>query len=282
MIADKIRQAYHEGSLAVKTIDEEGNLCWRRIGAVRRFPNDDDMVEVTTPVGSSRMTPDHKIFVDLDLKIEAKQVNEAWGVGSVEVRTSTKDHFVYDLTVDHPSRYLLVRSGLLVSNSPDRNYKFRPPEQEGVVGRYNRVFGYIWEDYELETYLEMSLNWFMSMPPSTMNIQTLDQLCAQMPGWSTWILWGAAVHALFALATNWVADEFSYSIGGISLDINKSSQYESLKQNAEGQVDKAAEYKARTVKFIRGLQQPRFGFGVRSSFGPSVGRGILSPRSFLG
>lgn len=98
---------------------------------------------------------------------------------------------------------------MLRDNNPDRNYKFRPPEQEGVVGRYNRVFGYIWEDYELLTYLEMSLNWFMSLPPSTLNIQTLDQLCAQQPGWSTWILWGAAVHALFALSLNWVADEFS-------------------------------------------------------------------------
>lgn len=84
----------------------------------------------------------------------------------------------------------------------------------------------------------------------------------------------------FVLANGIVAHN-SYSIGGISLDIEKSSKYESLKQNAEGQFDKATEAKARTVKFIRGLQQPKFGFGVRSSFGPNVGRGVLSPRSFV-
>ena len=168
----------------------------------------------------------------------------------------------------------------LRDNNPDRNYHFRPPEQEGVVGRYNRVFGYIWEDHELLTYLEMSLNWFNSRPPET-TIQSLNALCSQKAIWSTWIVWGAAVLALFSLSLNWVADEFDYSIGGISLSIEKSGKYESLKRNAEEQFDKAAEDKARTVKFIRGLQQPKFGMGVRSSFGPNVGRGILSPRSFV-
>jgi hypothetical protein len=74
----------------------------------------------------------------------------------------------------------------------------------------------------------------------------------------------------------------SYSIGGISLDIDKASGYESLKQNSEGQLDKATEAKARTTKYIAGLQQPRFGRGVRSAFGPATGRGVLGPRSFVG
>ena len=170
---------------------------------------------------------------------------------------------------------------MLRDNNPDRNYHFRPPEQEGVVKKYNRVFGYIWEDHELLCYLEMALDWFNSFPPETEGIRTLNNLCQIKPAWRTFILWGAAVHALFALSINWVADEFDYSIGGISLSLEKSSKYESLKQNAEGQFDKATEAKARTVKFIRGLQQPKFGFGVRSSFGPNVGRGVLSPRSFV-
>lgn len=84
----------------------------------------------------------------------------------------------------------------------------------------------------------------------------------------------------FVLANGIVAHN-SYSIGGISLDIEKSSKYESLKQNAEGQMDKAAEAKKETVKFIRGLQQPRYGIGVRSAFGPHVSRGVLSPQNFV-
>lgn len=84
----------------------------------------------------------------------------------------------------------------------------------------------------------------------------------------------------FVLANGILAHN-SYSIGGVSLDIEKSSKYESLKQNAEGQFDKAIEQKARTVKFMRGLTQPRFGMGVRSAFGPAVARGVMSARAFL-
>lgn len=170
---------------------------------------------------------------------------------------------------------------MLRDNNPDRNYRFRPPEQEGVIKQYNRVMGYIWEDYELLHYLQMGLDWFNAFPPETEGIRTINDLCARKPVWRTFVLWAAAVHALFALSANWIADEFDYSIGGISLSLEKSSKYESLKNNAEGQLDKATEAKARTVKFIRGLQQPKYGFGVRSSFGPHVSRGTLSPRSFV-
>lgn len=74
----------------------------------------------------------------------------------------------------------------------------------------------------------------------------------------------------------------SYSIGGISLDIEKSSKYESIKNNAEQQLDKFLEAKTRTTKFIRGLRQDKHGTGLRSALGPAQGRGVLSPRSFMG
>lgn len=98
-------------------------------------------------------------------------------------------------------------------------------------------------------------------------LQTSYDLC--VPGPENFVL------------SNGVLAHNSYSIGGISLDIEKSSKYESMKQNAEEQWDKLVEMKARTSKYLRGLQQPRFGRGVRSAFGPHVGRGILSPRNFL-
>lgn len=169
---------------------------------------------------------------------------------------------------------------LLRDNAPDRNYHFRPPEAEGNIGAYNRVFGYVWQDNELFEYLERGMDWWNMMPPNTGGF-TLDQMVQQKPEWRTAVLWDAITHACFALACNWVVDEFDYSIGGVSLSIEKSSKYESLKQNAESQFDKAAEAKARTVKFIRGIQQPKYGIGIRSSFGPFVGRGVLSPRNFL-
>ena len=170
---------------------------------------------------------------------------------------------------------------LLRDQNPDKFYHFRPPEHEGDIGQYNRIFGQVWEDAELLEYLERGLDWWNMFPPSTEYLNTIDKLCTDQRMWRTAILMEAITHACFALATNWVQDEFDYSIGGVSLSIEKSSKFESLKQNAESQFDKATEAKARTVKYIRGLQQPRFGIGVRSSFGPNVGRGVLSPRSFM-
>lgn len=170
---------------------------------------------------------------------------------------------------------------LLRDQNPDKYYHFRPPEHEGDIGQFNRVFGQIWEDDELLEYLERSLDWWNMFPPETEEINTIDKLVNFKPVWRTAILWNAITHACFALAANWTADEFDYSIGGISLSIEKSSKYESLKQNAESQFDKATETKMMTVKVIRGLQQPRYGIGIRSAFGPFVGRGILSPRNFL-
>lgn len=83
------------------------------------------------------------------------------------------------------------------------------------------------------------------------------------------------------ILSNGILAHNSYSIGGVSLDLEKASKYESLKSQAEAQFDKATEAKALTVKFIKGLQQPKYGIGIRSAFGPHVGRGVLSPRGFL-
>lgn len=82
--------------------------------------------------------------------------------------------------------------------------------------------------------------------------------------------------------TNGILAHNSYSIGGVSLDIDKASKYESAAQSASEQFDKQVEKAKATVNIIRGLQQPRYGVGIRSAFGPYVGRGVLSPRKFVG
>lgn len=186
-------------------------------------------------------------------------------------------------TVYSPNVLSMVNSlrVLLRDQNPDKFYHFRPPEAEGNIGAYNRVFGQIWEDAELYEYLQRGLDWWNTQPPNTGGLNTIDRLVTEKPEWRTAVLWDAITHACFAMSLNWVADEFDYSIGGISLSIEKSAKYESLKQNAESQFDKAAEAKARTVKFMRGLQQSKYGIGVRSAFGPNVGRGVLSPRNFV-
>lgn len=99
---------------------------------------------------------------------------------------------------------------LLRDARPDRDYHFRPPEAEGNIGAYNRVFGYVWQDNELFEYLERGMDWWNMMPPNTGGF-TLDQMVQQKPEWRTAVLWDAITHACFALACNWVVDEFSVS-----------------------------------------------------------------------
>lgn len=169
---------------------------------------------------------------------------------------------------------------LLRDNNPDRNYRFRPPEHEADIGAYNQVFGFVWEDYELLEYLERALDYWNMFPPETEFLNSIDTLVLNKSSWRTAVMYGAIAHALLALSINWAHDDFDYSIGGISLSVNKASQYESLKGNAEQQFDKATEAKARTTKIMRGLKQSRYGLGVRSAFGPHVSRSVMSPRNF--
>ena len=90
------------------------------------------------------------------------------------------------------------------------------------------------------------------------------------------------VHAINGAALNWILDEFGYTIGGVSLDLEKSSKYQGMANDAQSRFQEFVVAAKETVKIIRGLRQSRFGVGIRSSFGPSVGRGALTPRRFLG
>lgn len=170
---------------------------------------------------------------------------------------------------------------MLRDNNPDRNYHFRPPAHEETIRQFNRVFGYIWEDYELQEYLQNGLDMVAAAPPRT-PIPSCDILVRNYPEWRTLVLNGAMMYALLAMMTNWIADEFDYSIGGVSLSIEKSSKYESAFQATKDNFDTQLDRAKQTVKIVKGLQQPRFGIGIRSSFGPNVGSGVLSPRKFIG
>lgn len=170
---------------------------------------------------------------------------------------------------------------LLRDQNPDKFYKFRPPAHEETIKQFNRVFGHIWEDAELLEYIERSLDMISAAPPET-PFGSVDQMVMLKRNWTTLLLTGAQIYALQALQINWTADEFDYSIGGVSLSLDKSSKYDTLKSGASDLFDKQLERAKQTVKVVRGLQQPKYGMGIRSSFGPYTGRGVLSPRKFVG
>lgn len=73
----------------------------------------------------------------------------------------------------------------------------------------------------------------------------------------------------------------SYSVSGVSLDIDKSSKYESMKNNFIEEFEKSRELAKRSIKIIKGLQQPKYGIGLQSALGPYSRPGIQSRRNYV-
>lgn len=165
---------------------------------------------------------------------------------------------------------------MLRDNNPDRNYRFRPPSTEQFIQTQTEVFGYIWEDEELYEYILIAIDMYNAAPPVT------DISIMSMPNrWRSVILMAAAAQACRSLALNWIADEFSYSVSGVSLDLEKSSKYMAMKENYETEFDKALEQAKRSIKIIKGVKQPRFGIGISSALGPFNRVGVQSRSNYI-
>lgn len=87
----------------------------------------------------------------------------------------------------------------------------------------------------------------------------------------------------FVLADSGILAHNSYSIGGISLDLDKSSKYQSLADTLQSRLESMLEQAHATVRYTKGLQQPRSGVGVRShvGLGPHSGPSVISARNFM-
>ena len=248
-------------------------------------------------VGPQRRIPVNasvgEYFVSLVIPLDANigDYRVRWSMREVvggPLQSVVQEFSVQDREVAAPSYFSPAQLNLLQNlrfmlrdANPDRNYKFRPPAHEETIDQFSKVFGYIWEDIELVQFLEFALDSVIAAPPRT-PFNSLDHMMQSRPEWRTLLLWGSQVLAVNALQANWIADEFDYSIGGVSLNLDKSSKYESLKQGASDQFDKQLERAKATIKIVKGLQQPKYGAGIRSSFGPYVGRGVLAPSKFMG
>lgn len=132
-------------------------------------------------------------------------VVQEFGIVSVTSQTTSNP---YSPCVTDLIRKMRV---LTRDNQPDRNYRLSPPQSEGTVGCFNRIFGHVWEDNEFAEYLEIALWKWNAHPPETEELRTLDMVCSQKPSWKAALLWGALVNAAQALAYNWVHEEFSVS-----------------------------------------------------------------------
>jgi hypothetical protein len=219
---EKLQVSFQEGSLKIASVSPSGNVEWRQIQKVHRNEVPwETILDISTRVGLIKVTAGHRVYTRVGEATEAQYLKVgdpvlilAGGILTLapieSVKAADSRRFMYDLTIEGNHNLILHETGLVVHNCPDKFYHFRPPEFEGDIGQYNRIFGQIWEDAELLEYLERALDWFNMLPPNTGGaVPTLDSLVASKPQWRTAIIWGAIVHACFALSLNWVADEFS-------------------------------------------------------------------------
>lgn len=126
---------------------------------------------------------------------------------------------------DQVANLVMTVRELLSDTNPDRNYHFRPPTAGKVVAGYNQRVGYIWTDQSIIRYLNIAVARINSANPKNFYNFTIETI---PDSWYQAAAVGAASYALLAEAVRWNAEEFSYSLNGVSLDINKASTYQGL------------------------------------------------------
>jgi hypothetical protein len=147
---------------------------------------------------------------------------------------------------------------LLSDTNPDRNYHFRPPTPGKVVAGYTSRVGYIWLDSTILRMFDIAiakLNWYN---PKNITNYTIDNI----PGdWGKIAAMEVAALCLSAEGARWAADEFSYSLNGVSLDINKAQLYMSLAQSYREQFSELAGMVTAIRPYSAGLRQQRWLLG---------------------
>jgi hypothetical protein len=131
---------------------------------------------------------------------------------------------VYSVTVDdEESKRAMLRKKLRImlrDNNPDRNYKFMPYNSSVMLYNMSKL-SYVWEDEELDTYMDLAMGFINLTPPKQwLSITSIDS------NWTSLLLMGAASFACRAKSLNWAVDGFDYSLGQVSLNLSsKASDY---------------------------------------------------------
>jgi hypothetical protein len=117
---------------------------------------------------------------------------------------------------------------LLSDENPDRNYHFRPPTAGKTIAGYSQRVGFIWEDKTIIRMMNLALAFLNTANPQMIYRYTIDNV---PESWAQAACVGAAAYCLSKEAARWAADEFSYSLNGVSLDINKAQLYQGLAES---------------------------------------------------
>lgn len=157
-----------------------------------------------------------------------------------------------ELTQRIADMVMMVRE-LLSDTNPDRNYHFRPPTPGKVVAGFSQRVGYIWTDTTIIRMLRLAISKINTANPLALHGYTLE---TAPQDWANAAALGAAASCLSAEAARWTADEFGYSLNGVSLDLQKAAGYQGLSE----------QYRAEFTEWLPNLSANRpFSVGLRQS-----------------
>jgi hypothetical protein len=264
----KIKKAFKEGKVSIKTVSSEGNIELKKVKDVLKHNTIiKDVYKTTLTNGASvTTTEDHNLFVWENEKIkEVKPIEKPSKIvfvkdthlieQSVNIEKVESRNFMYDLSVEDNHNFILT-SGILVCNS------FAPPSSEATIAGFTRTRGYRWPDEQLYYHLIQAANMINLIPPDTgFTLETYPS------PWQPLLLMQAMVYALWDLAILWIGEEFSYSLNGISLDISRSDKYQGAASAIQDTVTAQTELAKASVHIMRGLRQSRYIYG-RWGLGP--------------
>ena len=152
---------------------------------------------------------------------------------------------------------MIVRE-LLFDTNPDRNYHFRPPTPGKIVAGFTARVGFIWTDATILRMLKLAiseLNWYNPKNIYNFSIDNVPE------DWGNVAALSAAGHCLSGEAARWAADQFSYSLNGVSLDVNKADLYRSLADQYNQEFHVMAPLLTANRPFSAGLRQQRWLLG---------------------
>ena len=147
---------------------------------------------------------------------------------------------------------------LLSDDNPDRNYHFRPPTPSKVVAGFTSRVGYIWTDTTILRLMDIAIAQLNVYNPMNLYSFTIDTVPMD---WGKIAAIQAASLCLTREGCRWAADEFSYSLNGVSLDVNKAALYQSLGQTLAAEFQTMAPLVTANRPFSAGLRQQRWLLG---------------------
>jgi hypothetical protein len=147
---------------------------------------------------------------------------------------------------------------ILSDTNPDRNYHFRPPTPGKVVAGYTNRVGYIWTDDTIIRLIKLNISKLNTWNPKNLYGYTIETI---PPDWANCAALGAAASCLTSEACRWAADEFSYSLNGVAIDLPKTQLYQGLAQSLQAEFAEWAPLLTANRPTSAGLRQQRWILG---------------------